>query len=164
LDLTQVDLITSIDEAAREGMEGEGEETNTSGGADSGGGGVPAAARQATQGPIETVRSAAELRKPKERRRVTISMEEFNRIVNRMVARVHSLAEAYPTRAELIRFYLTGLTTSDVEQLQRDKHVAELVLNRLVEEGRLLELPGQTEEEPVRLFLHPDVDPDSYGG
>ena len=173
LDMAQVELTGSVDDAARDGVStvvppGSSEPTN----APSEGSVMALAAAapdsllaQPTAGLGEgdgSSRGAGTKPELREKRRVTISVDEYNRMVHRFIARVHQLGEDHPTRDDLVRFHLQSVRTHDVEHLQREMRVAQLVLNRLVTDGQLLELQGEAEGDPVRLFLHPDVDPDSY--
>ncbi len=81
--------------------------------------------------------------------------------MHKITAWIAQLGDAHPSRHELLEWHLSSLTTNDIDQLQSEMRVVQLVLAKLINEGRVLELPGETDDQPARLFLHPDFDPDS---
>lgn len=94
-------------------------------------------------------------------KKVVISSEQYYRMVNRLTTRIHSLGEdAAPARADLIKWYMDTVPTSNMTQLQAEVRLVTLTINRLLQEGKLLEVEA-VEGQGLRLFLDPNFNPDS---
>jgi DNA replication licensing factor MCM6 len=94
-------------------------------------------------------------------KKVYMSAEQYFRMVDRLTARIHSLGDTNPpTRKELITWYMDVVPSANVAQLDEELKCVTLTLNRLIKEGKLLEVEV-TEGEGRRLFLDPNFNPDS---
>ncbi|KAG5498413.1 hypothetical protein JIQ42_03219 [Leishmania sp. Namibia] len=94
------------------------------------------------------------------RRRVSIKADHYFAIVNRLVAHLRSLGdEAAPTRQELVTWYLEQVKTLNRPLLEAELRYVNLVLSKLVKEGKLLEV-DVCEGDPPRVFLDPNFNPD----
>ncbi|KAG5475168.1 hypothetical protein CUR178_04619 [Leishmania enriettii] len=94
------------------------------------------------------------------RRRVSIKADHYFAIVNRLVAHLRSLGDdAAPTRQELVTWYLEQVKTLNRPLLEAELRYVNLVLSKLVKEGKLLEVDVR-EGDPPRVFLDPNFNPD----
>jgi DNA replication licensing factor MCM6 len=84
-----------------------------------------------------------------------ISAETFHRTVAKIMDRVLGLGDAHPTREQLLSWYLEGLPSLDAKLLENELRTTRLILGKLIDEGKLLELEGGEGEAPT-LFVHPD--------
>ena len=98
--------------------------------------------------------------KPAGPKKVNISSEHYFRIVNKLVTKLHQ-AESM-TRVELTSWYLDTVATSNAEQLEREHTFVRLVTNKLLSEGKVIEVDLE-DGEPRRLFLDPNFNPDATG-
>lgn len=106
----------------------------------------------------ESVVSATGAEAP--RRKVSIKADHYFAIVNRLVAHLKSLGEeAAPTRQELVTWYLEQVKTLNRPLLEAELRYVNLVLSKLVKEGKLLEVDVVAGEAP-RIFLDPNFNPD----
>ncbi|KPA85170.1 putative DNA replication licensing factor [Leptomonas pyrrhocoris] len=94
------------------------------------------------------------------RRKVSIKADHYFAIVNRLVAHLKSLGEdAAPTRQELVTWYLEQVKTLNRPLLEAELRYVNLVLSKLVKEGKLLEVDVKEGDAP-RIFLDPNFNPD----
>ncbi|CAC9504951.1 putative DNA replication licensing factor [Leishmania infantum JPCM5] len=94
------------------------------------------------------------------RRKVSIKADHYFAIVNRLVAHLKSLGDdAAPTRQELVTWYLEQVKTLNRPLLEAELRYVNLVLSKLVREGKLLEVDVR-EGDPPRLYLDPNFNPD----
>jgi DNA replication licensing factor MCM6 len=94
------------------------------------------------------------------RRKVSIKADHYFAIVNRLVAHLKSLGEeAAPTRQELVTWYLEQVKTLNRPLLEAELRYVNLVLSKLVKEGKLLEVDVSEGDAP-RVFLDPNYNPD----
>ncbi|CUF99331.1 minichromosomal maintenance complex subunit, putative [Bodo saltans] len=94
-------------------------------------------------------------------KKVFMSAEQYFRMVDRLTTRIHSLGDANaPTRKELITWYMDVVPSANVAQLDEELKCVTLTLNRLIKEGKLLEVEVN-EGEGRKLFLDPNFNPDS---
>lgn len=94
------------------------------------------------------------------RRKVSIKAEHYFAIVNRVVGYLRSLGEAAaPTRPEVVTWYLEQVRSLNRPLLEAELRFVNLVLTKLVREGKLLEV-DVIEGEPPRIFLDPNYNPD----
>ncbi|CCW62259.1 unnamed protein product [Phytomonas sp. EM1] len=93
-------------------------------------------------------------------RKVVITADHYFSIVNRLLTRIQTLGEANaPLRSELVTWYLEQVHSLNRSQLEMELRYVNLVLSRLVKEGKLLEVEMK-EGEPARIFLDPNFNPD----
>ncbi|KPI83914.1 putative DNA replication licensing factor [Leptomonas seymouri] len=105
-----------------------------------------------------TAVSAATAEAP--RRKVSIKADHYFAIVNRLVAHLKSLSEDMaPTRQELVTWYLEQVKTLNRPLLEAELRYVNLVLSKLVKEGKLLEVDVNEGDAP-RIFLDPNFNPD----
>lgn len=91
---------------------------------------------------------------------VVMSSDQYFRMVNRLVARIHALGEDHPpSRKELMTWYMDSTQSAQIAHLEAELSLVRLVLNRLVKEGKLLEVEV-TPGDGLRLFLDPNYNPD----
>lgn len=94
-------------------------------------------------------------------RKVVISADQYYRIVNRLTTRIHSLGDSNPpSRTELITWYMDAVPSANVAQLDEELKCVTLTLNRLIKEGKLLEVEV-SESGGKKIFLDPNFNPDS---
>ncbi|XQJ28483.1 DNA replication licensing factor MCM6, putative [Leishmania guyanensis] len=94
------------------------------------------------------------------RRKVSIKADHYFAIVNRLVAHLKSLGDdAAPTRQELVTWYLEQVKTLNRPLLEAELRYVNLVLSKLVKEGKLLEVDVR-EGDPPRVYLDPNFNPD----
>ncbi|KAG5500569.1 hypothetical protein JKF63_03664 [Porcisia hertigi] len=94
------------------------------------------------------------------RRKVSIKADHYFAIVNRLVAHLKSLGDdAAPTRQELVTWYLEQMKSLNRPLLEAELRYVNLVLSKLVKEGKLLEV-DMHEGDPPRVYLDPNFNPD----
>lgn len=94
-------------------------------------------------------------------KKLTVSADHYYRVVNRVSAILHRRGEALaPSRSDLIREYMDGVASSATTQLEQEVRLVTLVLNRLLQEGKLLEVEVE-DGAGARIFLDPNFNPDT---
>ena len=167
LDMSQVELV---------GVEEVKQEPGTRATQEEGAGGAtqetqqpdaPPKASQRRRGAKAAKEAAAEQQKQQQqqaapaKKKITISSDQYHRMVNKMLTYVHiRQATQAPSTDELLKWYLSELPTTDVDQLQHELHAAQLVLRKLMNEGKIVE--NEPDETGVkRLGLDPNFNPDT---
>jgi len=90
------------------------------------------------------------------RGKVVISADHYFSIVNRIAQRLQTLGdETAPTRAELVTWHLEQVRSLNRSQLETELRYVNLVLSKMIKEGKLLEVEVR-EGEGTRLYLDPN--------
>ncbi|CCW68597.1 unnamed protein product [Phytomonas sp. Hart1] len=97
---------------------------------------------------------------PPQSHKVTITADHYFSIVNRLLTRIQTLGEENaPLRSELVTWYLEQVHSLNRSQLEMELRYVNLVLSRLIKEGKLLEVE-MNKDELARIFLDPNFNPD----